>query len=913
LLAIAAALSVITAPFAAESRPTGQSKSQEEILTLSPFTVSAELDKNWEASNTLSATRTNQELKDVPISIDAITQDFIEDLNLFTADDLAGFVANVYAAPHLENEQDQHNFSFRGLNQRFNISRNYFRWYIPTDNYNVERIDFGKGSNSLIFGDVEPGGQGAVFTKRAQMKNSTTIFSQYGTNDVYRVQIDVNRKLTRNLAVRLNAVERRERTFQDFSNYGYTGQHLTATWRPFRHTQLRVEAEQGKYQNARGFAQIQIREQSARSRAFTADGWWYTSDGELFERRTLPAADRTNGPAGGTPTLLEGGFFDVSMRNAAGQIVGTKHVTGFPLNYNIRGTNDSFARPFNTYSIYLEQHIGSLGLELSYNRQNQEWDRNDVFFSNTLSVDVNGRIYNDCGGIDYKADRSQVDAYRLTAVYPWQVLPWMKQSLVVMGEYREDFNKVMRYLLLNTAGIRNGTATEVNQTLDRVRFRYYLDDPRFYSGAFFDQFKAENLPTTATFRPEFYPNPVNPAAGTEWRQASSVGIAATGNYFNGRLQSLLGVRWDWNKVLEYVGAYRGPNNMQLPPPNYGKGAPHDYLSNPALDVFHTSYSAGVTCRLTRSVNVYASYGDSFRWQDARTFDQKIFEPIVGKTKEVGVKGSFWSNKATISAAAFHIDRENVEYRWTLTGFTAADAEELINPNNLTANDPGYFSTWKDTNQYRDVMSTETSRGWEMTLLTRPLRGLQARVTFARTNVEMAPDFSSFRAYYAAAVKRTEAALAPGGNPAMAEQPALLSDARQLLEDNDRVGKPAGARGSPNSGSWVFDYAFARDTWTPLRGVRIGVNGVWRSDYVIAADNNVLYYGGGTHTVGAYLMRDQKVLGTQVRVRMGAKNLTDLMNGKTRKTGMIAMSDGARAYRYSYIMPPIYELSATVRF
>lgn len=52
------------------------------------------------------------------------------------------------------------------MTQVNNISRNYFRWFIPSDNYNVERIDFGKGSNSLIFGAVEPGGQGAAFTKR---------------------------------------------------------------------------------------------------------------------------------------------------------------------------------------------------------------------------------------------------------------------------------------------------------------------------------------------------------------------------------------------------------------------------------------------------------------------------------------------------------------------------------------------------------------------------------------------------------------------------------------------------------------------------------------------------------------------------------------------------------------------------
>ena len=70
----------------------------------------------------------------------------------------AKFVANVYALPVMENDNQGGNFSFRGMTQVNNISRNYFRWFIPSDTYNVERLDFGKGSNSLIFGEVEPGG-----------------------------------------------------------------------------------------------------------------------------------------------------------------------------------------------------------------------------------------------------------------------------------------------------------------------------------------------------------------------------------------------------------------------------------------------------------------------------------------------------------------------------------------------------------------------------------------------------------------------------------------------------------------------------------------------------------------------------------------------------------------------------------
>jgi outer membrane receptor protein involved in Fe transport len=143
---------------------------KEETVELSPFIISTESETGWSANDTLTATRTKQALKDVPVNIDAITSDFMSDLGLFSADEVANFVANVYAAPVMENDNQGGNFAFRGLSQTNNISRNYFRWFIPSDTYNVDRIDFGKGSNSLIFGEVEPGGQGSAFTKRPALQ-----------------------------------------------------------------------------------------------------------------------------------------------------------------------------------------------------------------------------------------------------------------------------------------------------------------------------------------------------------------------------------------------------------------------------------------------------------------------------------------------------------------------------------------------------------------------------------------------------------------------------------------------------------------------------------------------------------------------------------------------------------------------
>jgi len=901
-LLVAGLVRAQTAPAQPPSRPIAPA---DETVQLSPFIVDTEREAGWSANDTLSASRTRQALKDVPVNIDAITADFMEDLGIFTADDVTRFVANVYAAPNMENDNNTDNFSFRGLSQRFNISRNYFRWYIPTDTYNVERIDFGKGSNSLIFGDVEPGGQGSAFTKRALFKNFGTLLAQTGTNSAYRVQLDLNRQLTKKLALRFNAVRRADKTYQDFSEYGFKGETLALTWRPFKNTEVRVEYEKGDIRNQRGYAGVQVREQSARSLALSGTGWYVTSDdaNNFFAQAGLPSADRStaNNPAGGSPSLIEGTFFDVTMRNAAGTIVGTKRVNAYPKNYNIRGSWDGYGRPFDTYSVTIEQRIGSLGLEFAYNRQNQEGLRNDNYFNNVISLDVNGRPYTDSVGIDLKRFGNDVDAFRFTAAYPLQITKWMKQLFVVSGDYREDLTNNFRWFLYNLATVNAGG--RVNTTTDRIRFRAYLDNADFYSKGFFNQFLLENLPKSATFQPGMFAIQAGASAAdaTEYRQQSAIGVSASGNYFKGRIQSLFGVRWDWNKTLDFVGTERDARGEDLPPASPKHAPSGDYLRNPNLDQSNKSYSGGLTVRLTPDLNAYAVYSNSFRFQDARTFDRKPFGPITGTTKEIGLKGDLFSNKVSFTLGAFNIDRANVEFRWNPSTFTAGDVENLFNPNNLAPGSPGYLKPWDDVNQYRDILSTETSKGFDLTLLVRPAKGLQTRFTIAKADVITRPDFSTFKAYLDAAIKRGD------------ERPDLIAEATDVINSSDFSTKPTGARASPWSASWVIDYAFSRESWAPLRGVRAGVNGSWRDNYLLAIVNGAEFYGGTSHLVNAYVMRDQKIWRQQVRFRLGVRNIVDLENGKTRRTGTTTMATGATLYRLVYVMPPQWDLSATVRF
>lgn len=273
------------------------------------------------------------------------------------------------------------------------------------------------------------------------------------------------------------------------------------------------------------------------------------------------------------------------------------------------------------------------------------------------------------------------------------------------------------------------------------------------------------------------------------------------------------------------------------------------------------------------------------------------------TKEIGLKGSFWQDRANVNLGVFNIDRQNVALSWNnVVDFNTAEVEDLMNPNDILPGDPRYrYGEEGTASAARNYKSTENSRGADLTLNLRPVRGLQLRFTVARTQVLGKPDLDRFRGYYEAAVKR--------GN----EQPALLSEAKLLLDTLDIDNRPAGPRASPWSASWVADYAFARDAWTPLRGMRVGLNGSWRDDYLFGLPNGQPMIGGATHLVHGYVMRDQRMWNQQVRWRLGFRNLTDLENGKLRKTSFTTMNDGSNVYRYSYVVPLQSELTLTVRF
>ncbi len=910
VVASAAAFAVVARFHAATpSSPTPP----EDVVSLSPFTVSETDDKSWLATTTLIGSRTNQELAKLPVTVDVITAEFMRDLGVFNMEDAARFVAGVDVTPRLESRNDDR-INYRGLSTG-GMSRNFFTWYVPSDAYNVERYDFNKGSNSLMFGDSSPGGQATIYTKRARARNMTEFFASVGSYDAFRFQLDVNRKLRDNLFLRLNLVNRRNRTYVKGTNDVFRAGDLAFTYEPFKTTSIRVELERGATHRVRADSALAVNDVAAAGRGFSSNNtWYYTSDGEiLYRTSTFPAAVDRSGPSGNQVSLLAGQTAAVRLPNGT-----YKTFSGFDQYANMLGTVDYNNRIFNVANITLEQHIGKLALEFAFNQQFQHEDRNDNSFGTSqtppvLNVDGNGRPYIDesIGGAAFKVFGNIVKAGRVAAVYPFDFGRWGKQ-LAVFTALRQRDVKFSR---------RTGLANELGSGLiasNGIRLRAYLDDPKFPSAQFWDQFLLPNLPSTPTFKPVLYESTTITGPFADLRYADTQTASLSGEYLGGRVYSLIGVSWNrLHRKIPTQAAYATNARGYFIHPGLPWENPGAYEYDPRFDLSATSKMAGLTIVAwrgdTANVNLFGANSESFNWQSRQMFWGPDIGPVRGKTREFGVKLDLFQRRLTYTVSIYDTKRRNAAYAWLPDVLNLTQLEDLINPNNILPSDPKYLHVVNGlNNERRTVNSNQQARGFEMTLQGQRWHGLQTRLAFSSNRVRAQADFSQFRAYLQAAEERTAAANAPGGDRTMAELPAVLNNARTVLGANTLTDEIAGRASVPHTASFVLDYQIP---W--VRALRVGLNGIYTPDFNVAIFDGVSYQAGAAFPLHGYLLYDHRFFNKyQTSFRLGLQNMVDpiIGNGRYRITGATSYNTTVRRpnYIYRYKEPTTWSFSVTTR-
>ncbi|WP_414660143.1 hypothetical protein [Horticoccus sp. 23ND18S-11] len=274
----------------AEVTPSGRT----DAVMLSPFTVQSDRDTGYQATSTLAGSRLNTPIKDLGASISVYTKDFLNDIGATNANELLIYATGMEAAGPGGNFSNgagnnitetnvvgdsvrnapQGGTRARGLAGP-TYTRGFFVSEVAIDGYNTSAVTVNRGPNAILFGVASP--SGVVDTTLLQAdprRNSNRTEFRYGDNDSTRASFDFNRVLIpRKLAVRLAALDDRERYDQRPAFETKQRLYGALTFEPFRSTVIRGNFETGHTKANRPFSVL----------PFNSTKPWFDGDRKAFD------------------------------------------------------------------------------------------------------------------------------------------------------------------------------------------------------------------------------------------------------------------------------------------------------------------------------------------------------------------------------------------------------------------------------------------------------------------------------------------------------------------------------------------------------------------------------------------------------------------------------------------------------
>ena len=215
----------------------------EEVEVTAPAVSDTKPVKGYNAKKSVTATKTDTDLIDVPQSVTVITQDLIKDMSIQNMTEAVQYVPGVQASQG-EGNRDAVNFRGAGV-----VTGDFYvdgvRDDIQTyrDFYNTDRIEVLKGSNAMIFGRGGSGGIINRVSKEAGWDPVRELSLSYGAYDHKRTTIDIGDALSEGAAFRINAVYEDSDSYRDGVNVERYGITPTFTFKPSEQTKIVLSAE----------------------------------------------------------------------------------------------------------------------------------------------------------------------------------------------------------------------------------------------------------------------------------------------------------------------------------------------------------------------------------------------------------------------------------------------------------------------------------------------------------------------------------------------------------------------------------------------------------------------------------------------------------------------------------------------
>jgi len=472
----------------------------DEVVQLSPFTVTGAADRGFEALNTTSGSRVRTALKDTAASIQPFTNEFLDTIGASSVEDIMNYASNVEA--EVEDSQQTYgsfatrsagngdsSFRIRGL--PMGTALNYVPISFPMNRYNVDRIEISSGANSILFGMTPAGGMVNFTTAQANtQRNRLTIKQQIGTwtgtpnhgIPYSQTWLDYNIVLApRKAALRIMGV------YQDGGNQSWRYYNFlrdkrinpTIQLRPFKDTTINISYEAGE------------RKDSPTINWNLSDGYTVWQDAganpvTTFQDAavtTIPGIDQKQSGAA-TPMFV---LVDNSGPNGApalfnyhrafeGTKIGGANGVRLPADissyyYNTVGPSGSRDQKFDRIEITLDQRLGPVNLQLAYNHnQNNALAYAPYSNQSELKIDPNTYIsppaWNGVAGTINNPNQM-----RYYAEDNWQknIINQRYDDLRAQAEYTLDLKKFGRHRII---GVFEHLETE---QLNDMQLEIYAD------------------------------------------------------------------------------------------------------------------------------------------------------------------------------------------------------------------------------------------------------------------------------------------------------------------------------------------------------------------------------------------------------------------------------------------------------
>jgi len=190
MVSLAAFAFAADAAFSQDATPP-QVEPKEEIIALSPFTVTSVKDTGYMPTNAASGTRIAIPLVSTPLAISVMTSELMKDKGMTEVNEAIRFMPGIR-----RNANNSDQFTIRGFQARA-ARRNFFSDAADLSegrgrnvSAEIDRIEVIKGPSTVLFGFGNPGGVINILTKRPLAKQTTSLTFEGGDFDLFRSVID---------------------------------------------------------------------------------------------------------------------------------------------------------------------------------------------------------------------------------------------------------------------------------------------------------------------------------------------------------------------------------------------------------------------------------------------------------------------------------------------------------------------------------------------------------------------------------------------------------------------------------------------------------------------------------------------------------------------------------------------------